>query len=77
MGAVVYFLRKVRWTVPDFIPEAYDAELRRLHQQIEREGSFVSTAQRLLVEARLTGLTEPASAPTVPAQLAWLTELML
>jgi SAM-dependent methyltransferase len=52
VGAVVYFLRKVHWTVPDFTPEAYDAQLRRLHQQIQREGSFVSTAQRLLVEAR-------------------------
>ncbi len=52
VGAVVYFLRKVLWTVPDFTPETYDVELRRLHQQIEREGSFVSTARRLLVEAR-------------------------
>ena len=52
VGAVVHFLRKVGWTVPDFTPEAYDAELRRLHEQIEKEGSFVSTAQRLLVEAR-------------------------
>jgi SAM-dependent methyltransferase len=52
VGAVVYFLRKVRWTVPDFTPEAYDAQLRRLHERIEREGPFVSTAQRLLVEAR-------------------------
>jgi len=52
VGAVVHFLRKVRWTVPDFTPEAYDAPLRRLHAQIEREGRFVSTAQRILVEAR-------------------------
>jgi SAM-dependent methyltransferase len=52
VGAVVYFLRKVLWTVPGFTPEAYDAELRRLHEQIEREGSFVSTARRILVEAR-------------------------
>jgi SAM-dependent methyltransferase len=52
VGAVVYFLRKVHWTVPDFTPEAYDAELHRMHEHIEREGSFVSTAQRLLVEAR-------------------------
>ena len=42
VGAVVYFLRKVRWTVPDFTPEAYDAQLRRLHERIEREGPFVS-----------------------------------
>jgi SAM-dependent methyltransferase len=52
VGAVVYFLRKVHWTVPDFTPEAYDAPLRRMHERIEREGPFVSTARRLLVEAR-------------------------
>jgi SAM-dependent methyltransferase len=52
VGAVVHFLRKVHWTVPDFTTEAYDAGLRRLHAQIERDGSFVSTARRLLVEAR-------------------------
>jgi SAM-dependent methyltransferase len=52
VGAVVHFLRKVLWTVPGFTPEAYDAELRRLHEQIEGEGSFVSTARRILVEAR-------------------------
>jgi len=52
VGAVVYFLRKVHWTVPGFTPEAYETELRRLHRHIERTGSFVSTAQRLLVEAR-------------------------
>ena len=44
VGAVVHFLRKVLWTVPGFTPEAYDAELRRLHEQIERHGPFVSTA---------------------------------
>lgn len=52
VGAVVHFLRKVPWTVPGFTPEAYDTALRRLHAQIEKDGSFVSTAQRLLVEAR-------------------------
>jgi len=52
VGAVVHFLRKVRWTVPDFTPQAYDAPLHLLHERIEREGPFVSTAQRLLVEAR-------------------------
>jgi SAM-dependent methyltransferase len=60
VGAVVHFLRKVRWTVPDFTPESYDAQLRRLHQLIEREGAFVATAQRLLVEARRpTSTTSP------------------
>ena len=52
VGAVVYFLRKVHWTVPNFTPAAYGVELRRLHEHIEQEGSFVSTARRLLVEAR-------------------------
>ena len=52
VAAVVHFLRKVLWTVPGFTPEAYDPELRRLHGLIERDGSFVSTAQRFLIEAR-------------------------
>ncbi len=52
VGAVVHFLRKVPWTVPDFTPQAYAGRLRRLHEQIEREGPFLSTAQRLLLEAR-------------------------
>ena len=52
VAAVVHFLRKVLWTVPGFTPEAYDPQLRRLHAMIERDGSFVSTAQRFLIEAR-------------------------
>ena len=52
VGAVVYFLRKVIWTVPGFTVEDYRSELLRLHQLIERDGSFVSHARRLLVEAR-------------------------
>jgi SAM-dependent methyltransferase len=52
VAAVVHFLRKVLWTVPDFTPEGYDTELRRLHALIERDGSFVSTAQRVLIETR-------------------------
>ena len=67
VGAVVHFLRKVLWTVPGFTPEAYDAELRRLHEQIERQGPFVSTARRLLVEARRP--TDRSDRPVrVPAQ---------
>jgi SAM-dependent methyltransferase len=52
VAAVVYFLRKVLWTVPGFTLEAFDMELRRIHEHIAQHGSFVSTAQRLLVEAR-------------------------
>ena len=52
VAAVVHFLRKVRWTVPDFIVDRYEARLRAMHEHIEREGVFVSTAQRILLEAR-------------------------
>ncbi len=52
VAAVVYFLRKVPWTVPGFTPEAYGEPLRRMHASIERDGAFVSTARRMLVEAR-------------------------
>jgi len=38
--------------VPGFTPDGYLTRLRALHEQIERDGVFVSTAQRLLVEAR-------------------------
>ncbi len=51
VAAVVYFLRKVIWTVPGFTPEAFDVELRRIHAHISQHGSFVSTAQRFLIEA--------------------------
>jgi SAM-dependent methyltransferase len=52
VAAVVYFLRKVPWTVPDFSVRKYDERLRAMHDYIGREGAFVSTAQRVLVEAR-------------------------
>ena len=51
VAAVVYFLRKVIWTVPGFTTEGYREQLARLHDRIEREGPFVSYAQRLLVQA--------------------------
>ncbi|MBB5908371.1 class I SAM-dependent methyltransferase [Actinoalloteichus hymeniacidonis] len=51
IGAVVYFLRKVVWTVPDFSIETHRAPLAELHQRIRTEGSFVAHAQRFLIEA--------------------------
>lgn len=50
VGAVVYFLRKVIWTVPDFSVDHYMDRLRDLDALIRREGAFVSTAQRFLIE---------------------------
>ncbi|MFK0191553.1 methyltransferase domain-containing protein [Kitasatospora sp. NPDC090308] len=62
VGAVVWFLRKVVWTVPDFSVDRYRERLRALHGLIEREGVFVSTMSRTLFEAR-----KPAGpAPSAP-----------
>jgi SAM-dependent methyltransferase len=52
IGAVIYFLRKVVWTIPGFSVTRYRGELAALHERIKAEGSFVSHAQRLLIEAR-------------------------
>ena len=52
VGAVVHFLRKVVWTVPGFSVESYLPQLAALHERIQRDGGFVSYAQRYLVEAR-------------------------
>ncbi|MCE7000889.1 class I SAM-dependent methyltransferase [Saccharothrix sp. S26] len=52
VGAVVHFLRKVLWTVPGFTVEAYRDRLRAMHEHIGREGSFVASSERFLVEAR-------------------------
>lgn len=52
IGAVVYFLRKVIWIVPDFSVQKYRERLVELHQLIESEGSFVAHSSRFLIEAR-------------------------
>jgi SAM-dependent methyltransferase len=52
VGAVVYFLRKVVWMVPDFTVERYHDRLVDLHHLIEAEGPFVATTSRFLIEAR-------------------------
>jgi SAM-dependent methyltransferase len=52
VGAVVYFLRKVIWTVPGFTVAGYRDQLRKLHEKIQAEGPFAAHAQRFLIEAR-------------------------
>ncbi len=51
VGAVVYFLRKVIWIVPGFTVEGYRAKLEELHERIERDGPFIATTRRFLIEA--------------------------
>jgi SAM-dependent methyltransferase len=52
VGAVVYFLRKVLWTVPGFSVEGYRDRMVAMDETIRLDGSFVSYAQRFLIEAR-------------------------
>lgn len=51
VGAVVYFLRKVLWTVPDFTVERYRDKLIEIHALIEQRGAFVSYSRHALVVA--------------------------
>ncbi len=51
IAAVVYFLRKVIWTVPGFTVDRYRDRLRDLHEQIVANGPFVATSVRFLFEA--------------------------
>ncbi len=55
VGAVVYFLRKVLWTVPGFTARGYAEPLARMHAHIQANGSFVCHVQRFLIEARKAG----------------------
>lgn len=55
IGAVIYFLRKVIWTVPDFTVERYGDRLAELHDRIEADGPFVAHPTRVLVEVRKPG----------------------
>jgi SAM-dependent methyltransferase len=52
VAAVVYFLRKVLWTVPGFTVAAYLDPLARMHEHIQEYGPFTCHAQRFLIEAR-------------------------
>jgi SAM-dependent methyltransferase len=51
-GAMVYFLRKVIWFVPDFTVEKYRDRLKALHEQIQLTGPFIAYSRRFLIEAR-------------------------
>ncbi|MEE1927169.1 class I SAM-dependent methyltransferase [Streptomyces sp. TRM 70351] len=52
VGAVVYFLRKVVWMVPDFTVGQYRDRLRQLHERIQDDGPFTARTTRFLIEAR-------------------------
>jgi SAM-dependent methyltransferase len=52
IAAVVHFLRKVIWMVPGFTVEAYEPQLRDMHERIEKEGPFVAHSTRHLFDVR-------------------------
>jgi SAM-dependent methyltransferase len=52
IAAVVYFLRKVLWTVPGFTVERYRPQLAAVHDQMQSGKPFVAHSQRFLIEAR-------------------------
>jgi SAM-dependent methyltransferase len=52
VGAIVYFLRKVVWTVPGFTVERYRDKLAELHERIQTGGPIVSFSRRYFIEAR-------------------------
>jgi SAM-dependent methyltransferase len=51
VGAVVHFLRKVPWIVPDFTVEAFRDQLVAMHEHITAEGAYVTHSTRFLIEA--------------------------
>jgi SAM-dependent methyltransferase len=55
VGAVVYFLRKLSWVVPEFTVGEYHAQLLDLHREIRANGKFVTHSSRILIEARKLG----------------------
>jgi SAM-dependent methyltransferase len=52
IGAVVYYLSKVPWHVPDFDTVRHDRELRGLDERIAADGGIAVTLHRTLVMAR-------------------------
>ena len=55
VGAVVYFLRLVIWTVPDFSVEKYRDRLDAMDREITANGPFVAHSTRFLIEAAKPG----------------------
>jgi uncharacterized protein YbaR (Trm112 family) len=56
IGAVLYSLLHVPWSVPGFRLERYRARLYQLHQRMQREGGFSTTSSGYLVEAVVSRL---------------------
>jgi SAM-dependent methyltransferase len=51
VGALVYYLKAIPWTVPDFSVDRYRETLLRLHAQVERGEPLAFTDRKYLIEA--------------------------
>jgi SAM-dependent methyltransferase len=51
IGALVYYLKAIPWQVEGFNPVSHAEKLVHLHNYIERQGSFSTTAHRFLILA--------------------------
>lgn len=51
IGAVVFYLKAVSWQVKGFTVDGYRDSLVKIHNHIQRCGSFETTSHRFLVEA--------------------------
>ena len=51
IGAVIYYLKAIPWEIEDFSLETHFDELTQLHNLIERQGQFCTTAHRFLIIA--------------------------
>lgn len=52
IGAVVLYLTIIQWQIDDFSVNGYHDALLALHERIEREGPFIATDHRFLIEVR-------------------------
>ena len=52
VGAIVYYLKAVPWSVQDFSVERHLIYLQNLQRRLDREGSLVFTQKRLLLKVR-------------------------
>lgn len=52
VATLVYYLRAIPWTVPDFSVEKHRAALENLQQRLAAEGELVFTQRRILIQAR-------------------------
>ncbi|MCB0111751.1 MAG: GNAT family N-acetyltransferase, partial [Caldilineaceae bacterium] len=52
VGALVYYLKAVPWTVPGFSVATHLDQLLALQQRLEREGALVFAAKKYIIDAR-------------------------